>query len=322
MAQDNIKNKENTEFLPIRSVVEKTGIHAVTLRAWERRYGLIKPQRTPKGHRVYTMADVEKIQEITTWLDKGVSISRVLSLIVKPELKTDSDIEEGDSENWQLHVEQWQKNIIDFQDTPITQRLLELSSLYPLSVLHEKLIYPLQKQLQWRWANAFGASAEKSFFYFTFEQHFMPILAQGNRQNQKNKHSKGCKSKNNQIIVTNLCGPVDAILGLLASVICTQAGYKATFLRHDIHPLSEIHVSIKRLNPTTALLLGDCALNTKSQHEIEEVVKQPSTQWIFIGDGLTLSQSDIDPLIFHRTFKNLRAFGEFLSADKDQKFPI
>ena len=41
-------------WLPIREVARQTGVNAVTLRAWERRYGLIVPQRTPKGHRLFS----------------------------------------------------------------------------------------------------------------------------------------------------------------------------------------------------------------------------------------------------------------------------
>ena len=42
------------DWLPIREVARQTGVNAVTLRAWERRYGLIVPHRTEKGHRLYT----------------------------------------------------------------------------------------------------------------------------------------------------------------------------------------------------------------------------------------------------------------------------
>ena len=38
---------------PIREVARITGVNAVTLRAWERRYGLIVPHRTAKGHRLF-----------------------------------------------------------------------------------------------------------------------------------------------------------------------------------------------------------------------------------------------------------------------------
>ncbi|MFO7703780.1 MAG: MerR family DNA-binding transcriptional regulator, partial [Halopseudomonas sp.] len=36
-------------MLPIREVSRVTGVNAITLRAWERRYGLITPHRTEKG---------------------------------------------------------------------------------------------------------------------------------------------------------------------------------------------------------------------------------------------------------------------------------
>ena len=39
-------------YFPIRVVSQRTGVNSVTLRAWERRYGLLKPLRTPKGHRL------------------------------------------------------------------------------------------------------------------------------------------------------------------------------------------------------------------------------------------------------------------------------
>ncbi|EMJ5853212.1 TPA: MerR family transcriptional regulator, partial [Klebsiella aerogenes] len=35
------------------------GINATTLRAWQRRYGLLKPERTDGGHRLYNDDDVQ-----------------------------------------------------------------------------------------------------------------------------------------------------------------------------------------------------------------------------------------------------------------------
>ncbi|MGE9092398.1 MerR family transcriptional regulator, partial [Escherichia coli] len=39
----------------------------VTLRAWQRRYGLLKPQRTDGGHRLFNDADIDRIREIKRW---------------------------------------------------------------------------------------------------------------------------------------------------------------------------------------------------------------------------------------------------------------
>ena len=65
----------------IREVSEMTGIKPVTLRAWQRRYGLIQPQRTDTGHRLYSEENLERIRDIQSWLAKGVSIGKVKALL-------------------------------------------------------------------------------------------------------------------------------------------------------------------------------------------------------------------------------------------------
>jgi len=64
-------------LFPIRHVCAETGINPVTLRAWERRYGLIRPLRTPKGHRLYSAEDIARIHRILALLDEGVAVSQV-----------------------------------------------------------------------------------------------------------------------------------------------------------------------------------------------------------------------------------------------------
>ena len=70
---DDFKKALDEGWLPIREVARQTGVNAVTLRAWERRYGLIVPQRTPKGHRLFSAEHVQRILTILTWLNRGVS---------------------------------------------------------------------------------------------------------------------------------------------------------------------------------------------------------------------------------------------------------
>ncbi len=65
------------DLLPMRDVVSLTGINPVTLRAWERRHGLICPQRTEGGHRLYTARDVQRIRDILRWTANGVPIGKV-----------------------------------------------------------------------------------------------------------------------------------------------------------------------------------------------------------------------------------------------------
>ena len=46
----------------IGDVAERCGINPVTLRAWQRRYGLLKPQRPEDGHRLFVEDYIQRIE--------------------------------------------------------------------------------------------------------------------------------------------------------------------------------------------------------------------------------------------------------------------
>lgn len=69
------------ERLPIRLLSEKTGVGASTLRAWERRYGMLTPERTPKGHRLYSVEDVRRVEHILTLLEEGHSLPAIAKVL-------------------------------------------------------------------------------------------------------------------------------------------------------------------------------------------------------------------------------------------------
>lgn len=74
------QSKQQDTF-SIRHIAAETGINPVTLRAWERRYGLIKPMRTAKGHRLYTEQDIFLVKNILFILSQGYAISKVKELL-------------------------------------------------------------------------------------------------------------------------------------------------------------------------------------------------------------------------------------------------
>lgn len=67
--------------LTIGELSEATGVKTVTLRAWERRHGLLKPARTAGGHRLYRDDDVDRVSAIRAWLEQGVAVSQVAPLL-------------------------------------------------------------------------------------------------------------------------------------------------------------------------------------------------------------------------------------------------
>lgn len=48
------------------------GIPAATIRNWEERYGLVMPERSGGGHRLYTRAQVEQLRFVKERLDRGL----------------------------------------------------------------------------------------------------------------------------------------------------------------------------------------------------------------------------------------------------------
>ena len=115
-------------MISITELSEKTGVNSVTLRAWERRYGLLKPQRTPKGHRFYTHADVDKVIKILNLIEQGVSVSKVKPLL-------DSGVETSElSENWQQQIDRVFLASESFNKNRIEKIYREISKEYPFSV--------------------------------------------------------------------------------------------------------------------------------------------------------------------------------------------
>ncbi|PJF34679.1 MAG: MerR family transcriptional regulator [Candidatus Thermofonsia Clade 1 bacterium] len=65
----------------MKAVEQQTGISAATLRAWERRYLLIEPKRTPSGYRLYSDRDIALLRWVRQQMNEGLTISRVVAML-------------------------------------------------------------------------------------------------------------------------------------------------------------------------------------------------------------------------------------------------
>ena len=165
-------------WLPIREVSRLTGVNAVTLRAWERRYGLIVPHRTAKGHRLYSPAHVQRILAILTWLNRGVAVSQVALLLDAAQplpIPVDND--------WQrLHACIVQA-IGQQAERPLDDSVNQAISLYPPRTVCEQLLLPLLADLEQRWqGHPFGAQLERVFFHSWLRSKLGARIYHNNRQ--------------------------------------------------------------------------------------------------------------------------------------------
>jgi DNA-binding transcriptional MerR regulator len=61
--------------MPIGEVARRTGVTVPTLRAWERRYGLLVPVRTAGGHRRYRDDDVRRVLAVLELTGQGWGVA-------------------------------------------------------------------------------------------------------------------------------------------------------------------------------------------------------------------------------------------------------
>jgi MerR family transcriptional regulator, light-induced transcriptional regulator len=70
-----------TPALRIGAVARRTGVAVATLRAWESRYGVLKPARTEGGHRLYAEDDVERVLAVLRLTSQGWSVAAAAASI-------------------------------------------------------------------------------------------------------------------------------------------------------------------------------------------------------------------------------------------------
>ena len=149
-------------LFPIREVARMTGVNPVTLRAWERRYGLIQPVRTESGHRLYSSTDIDTVHRILDWIERGVAVSKVGRILARDDLHietagVDTEVEWG---QWQSQL---RTAISAFDDRQLDRLYGQIFSAYPMAVVFQDILMPLWQQLL-RHQGRFGQASEWLFF--------------------------------------------------------------------------------------------------------------------------------------------------------------
>ncbi len=68
-------------LLRIHAVAELTGVPEATLRAWERRYGIPVPLRSPSGYRLFGPREIDQVREMRRLCDAGVSAAEAADVV-------------------------------------------------------------------------------------------------------------------------------------------------------------------------------------------------------------------------------------------------
>ena len=79
--QDAVRTRSMSPTLNIAALTQRTGVPADTIRKWEQRYGVLRPQRTSGGQRRYTESDVARIEWLKARLGEGYRIGEAAALL-------------------------------------------------------------------------------------------------------------------------------------------------------------------------------------------------------------------------------------------------
>lgn len=156
----------DTPIYTIKSVYQYTGITPATLRAWERRYGVLAPRRSGGGYRLYSERDIATLLWLKGQVDAGLSISRAVALLEMhhqageaPELGVHLDLRAGlppggsetEARSKEAIVADLIEALLAFRESEAEVLLGEAFALYPLDTVVEEIITPTLVEIGERW---------------------------------------------------------------------------------------------------------------------------------------------------------------------------
>jgi len=274
----------------IQIVSQITGISAHTLRAWEKRYQIIEPDRNDTGRRLYSQSEIEKLQVIKSLIEAGQTIGVLAKLDHAARVK----LLQSQKNQAGMVRDVSPKIKVEFDYQQILQNILMALHNYKLDIIaHEfakciyqisarefafKIIMPLFKSVgEMVYNNKFSVAQEHSLSAIT--TFYIGKLV----TSQKNK-TDNLKTK---ICLATPQGELHSLGILLAALLCHHHEVEFIYLGEDM-PAASI-AEVARSTGATHLILGVMKhANRYSQYNLSDYLNQitavlPTPFEIWIG---------------------------------------
>jgi Predicted cobalamin binding protein len=225
----------------IKAVSQKTDILAVTIRAWERRYHLLSPQRADNGYRLYSDRDIAILDWVKKQIDSGISISAVVNeftVDIKNEKWPEAVITEhgpvpsrkNKGRDLTVLSQQLITALTRIDERMSSEIFSELLGEASLLQLFEKVLGPVLVEIGTRW--------ERGEINVAVE-HFASHLIQGKIQGIY--HSLPLHTSAPKVMVGCAPDELHEIGSLMFATLLRDAGYRVEYLGPDI-PLVDLVV--------------------------------------------------------------------------------
>jgi DNA-binding transcriptional MerR regulator len=229
-------------YLRIGQLAKRTGVSPELLRAWEQRYGLLQPTRTPGGFRLYSAADEARVQRMQSLVSGGLAAAQAARLILsdgEPAPPTASPAATTLAEE----AANLTASLDRLDEQAASAALDRLFSAYTVETVLQEVILPYLHRLGDRWAAGEVSVAQ---------EHFASNLLRGRLLGLAQGWGQG---RGPAAVLACVPGEQHE-LGLLAfGVALRRRGWRITYLGTD-SPIGAVADISRSLAPAVVVLLG------------------------------------------------------------------
>ena len=138
----------DASLMRIGELARRTGMAEATLRAWERRYGIPRPQRTVGGHRLYSEQDVVRLSRVQRLVEQGWAVGAAARRVGR-EMATGgvAVVAHRPSGSADAQREQLQRAFEHFDATGAHRALDEALRAEPVVVVLDSVVGPVVRRL-------------------------------------------------------------------------------------------------------------------------------------------------------------------------------
>ena len=295
-----------SEF-PIRILSEQTGVPATTLRAWERRYGLLKPARTPKGHRLYKQADLETVRQVVQLLEAGSTISKAVKIIKNGGAVAGLQREKSP---WMLFQKRFLQSIEVFDDRRLDAVYNDALAVYPIDIVTVNLLLPVLQRLGQQWQTRTSGVAEEHFFSAWLRNKVGVRI-----------HHEASRTRGRRLLLACLPGEQHELGILLFGLSALAHGYRILYLGPDL-PLEQVKEVAAAVDVSAVLLSGTAAeLSSELRQSLSRLADALDVPLLLGGSASDRQQDNpnsVDLLLLGSDYKealerlesHMPAFGE------------
>jgi len=153
---------DDAAVLRIGELSRRLGVSDHVLRAWERRYGLLRPVRTTGGFRLYSDADLHRVRRMLTHLERGLSAAEAARAVLAEETMPEQRVDRSATETTDAAAAL--ARALDEYDEPAAQAVLDrLFATLTVEAVLRDVVLPYLRDLGDRWATGVLSVAQEHF---------------------------------------------------------------------------------------------------------------------------------------------------------------